>query len=527
MQQHRRSPPSRRRRRRWRTLRVGCTSVRRGSRRCFPDVGAAQRRRTCAALVPHRRRRVRRAPPGTRTVSVFQAADNVGHHRIRSARAAGRCQAARGLPRGDQRICRRQASQLQIAGIGAPAAHCAARAGRRRERERGGGRVGVRRRTAARCRARRRYDALPLDDVALRVPARQEAACESGSSPPATPTLSARCACCRACRLSSRPPRASARCSGSTPGVRPLRAERTAGVRRRCSSVRARPLAAARSRRAARNRRGALGRVASAAVGLSLRDVLVELRCAIRAGDGRAQVLARDARPARAADPGRARRPALGGGRFRAGGLELPAAGELSGLPVQRDRLADARAACRSQRGSGQVQLPVARAQVLDLDGREVATRAVPGATLFDAPAAGLLHRARAGSSACAWRSTCSIRTSRRSTPAGSRTAPRARVRRSTARASAATIRGLLLLLIAALLLAAGVVDVQPAGHGMSSGTLRLTLSVEALWPLWLLALLPLIWWASVRTRSSLGRRQLAVATVLRSAALGVRACWR
>ncbi len=45
-------------------------------------------------------------------------------------------------------------------------------------------------------------------------------------------------------------------------------------------------------------------------------------------------------------------------------------------------------------------------------------------------------------------------------------------------------------------------------------------MSVESLWPLWLLALLPLIWWASVRTRSSLGRRHLAVATVLRSAAL-------
>jgi uncharacterized membrane protein/uncharacterized protein YegL len=44
--------------------------------------------------------------------------------------------------------------------------------------------------------------------------------------------------------------------------------------------------------------------------------------------------------------------------------------------------------------------------------------------------------------------------------------------------------------------------------------------SVGALWPLWLLVLLPLVWWASIRTRSSLGRRHLAVATALRSAAL-------
>ena len=38
----------------------------------------------------------------------------------------------------------------------------------------------------------------------------------------------------------------------------------------------------------------------------------------------------------------------------------------------------------------GQVSVPAAHARVLDLDGREVATRAVPGATLFDAPEPGL-----------------------------------------------------------------------------------------------------------------------------------------
>ena len=45
-------------------------------------------------------------------------------------------------------------------------------------------------------------------------------------------------------------------------------------------------------------------------------------------------------------------------------------------------------------------------------------------------------------------------------------------------------------------------------------------ISVGAHWPLWILALLPLLWWASLRTRSSLSRRHLAVATVLRSGAL-------
>ena len=36
------------------------------------------------------------------------------------------------------------------------------------------------------------------------------------------------------------------------------------------------------------------------------------------------------------------------------------------------------------------VSVPAERARVLDLDGREVATRTAPGATLFDAPAPGL-----------------------------------------------------------------------------------------------------------------------------------------
>ena len=44
--------------------------------------------------------------------------------------------------------------------------------------------------------------------------------------------------------------------------------------------------------------------------------------------------------------------------------------------------------------------------------------------------------------------------------------------------------------------------------------------SVGALWPLWLLVLLPLMWWAAMRSRSTLARRHLAVATILRSAAL-------
>jgi hypothetical protein len=38
----------------------------------------------------------------------------------------------------------------------------------------------------------------------------------------------------------------------------------------------------------------------------------------------------------------------------------------------------------------GQVRLPLQQARVLDLDGREVATRRVPGATLFEANAPGL-----------------------------------------------------------------------------------------------------------------------------------------
>jgi uncharacterized membrane protein len=45
-------------------------------------------------------------------------------------------------------------------------------------------------------------------------------------------------------------------------------------------------------------------------------------------------------------------------------------------------------------------------------------------------------------------------------------------------------------------------------------------ISFTAHWPLWLLALLPLLWWASLRSRSTLSRRHLTVATVLRSAAL-------
>jgi uncharacterized membrane protein len=46
------------------------------------------------------------------------------------------------------------------------------------------------------------------------------------------------------------------------------------------------------------------------------------------------------------------------------------------------------------------------------------------------------------------------------------------------------------------------------------------TLSVAAYWPLWLLALLPLAWWASLRSRTNLSRGHLALATVLRTLAL-------
>ena len=46
------------------------------------------------------------------------------------------------------------------------------------------------------------------------------------------------------------------------------------------------------------------------------------------------------------------------------------------------------------------------------------------------------------------------------------------------------------------------------------------TLSFASYWPLWLLALLPLVGWASLRSRTNLGRRHLALATALRSLAL-------
>jgi uncharacterized membrane protein len=49
-------------------------------------------------------------------------------------------------------------------------------------------------------------------------------------------------------------------------------------------------------------------------------------------------------------------------------------------------------------------------------------------------------------------------------------------------------------------------------------------ISLTTHWPLWLLALLPLMWWASLRTRASLGRRHLTVATLLRSLALALLA---
>lgn len=45
-------------------------------------------------------------------------------------------------------------------------------------------------------------------------------------------------------------------------------------------------------------------------------------------------------------------------------------------------------------------------------------------------------------------------------------------------------------------------------------------LAIEHLWPLWLLALLPLMWWASARSRVSLSRAHLVSVTLLRTAAL-------
>jgi len=45
-------------------------------------------------------------------------------------------------------------------------------------------------------------------------------------------------------------------------------------------------------------------------------------------------------------------------------------------------------------------------------------------------------------------------------------------------------------------------------------------ISLTAYWPLWLLGLLPLLWWANLRTRSSLGRTHLVVAALLRSLAV-------
>ena len=122
----------------------------------FPDAGARSAARAASALVHHRRSCSARGAagdaPGFRVRSGRQRRD----HRIRGARATCGRQAARGLPRGHQCICQGQA------GTGANRGHwrarrpAPARTGRRCERKRSGGRVGIRRRTAARWRARRR-----------------------------------------------------------------------------------------------------------------------------------------------------------------------------------------------------------------------------------------------------------------------------------------------------------------------------------------------------------------------------------
>ncbi len=59
----------------------------------------------------------------------------------------------------------------------------------------------------------------------------------------------------------------------------------------------------------------------------------------------------------------------------------------------------------------------------------------------------------------------------------------------------------------------------EPAGNGMS-----VAISLQHSWPLLLLLAIPLLWWAAHGTRTNLGRRHLAVVTVLRSLAIAVLA---
>lgn len=59
----------------------------------------------------------------------------------------------------------------------------------------------------------------------------------------------------------------------------------------------------------------------------------------------------------------------------------------------------------------------------------------------------------------------------------------------------------------------------EPAGNGMT-----MAISIQHTWPLLLLLAIPLLWWAARRTRTNLGRRHLAVVTILRSLAVAMLA---
>ena len=55
----------------------------------------------------------------------------------------------------------------------------------------------------------------------------------------------------------------------------------------------------------------------------------------------------------------------------------------------------------------------------------------------------------------------------------------------------------------------------EPAANGMT-----MAISIQHSWPLLLLVAIPLLWWLARRTRTNLGRRHLAVVSVLRSLAI-------
>ena len=178
--------------------------------------------------------------------------------------------------------------------------------------------------------------------------------CGSDWSRPATPTSSARCACCRVCRSRWSRPGRCARQPFRRPGVRPIRAERATGGAGAAHPPAQCKLARARQRRSDRHAVDALGRLASAADrGVAARRAGGPGHAA-QAGDGRASRLARRGRAGpgrRASHPGGARGPQARAGQLRARGVQLCAAGELSGLSVQRHRLADPRAACAYRPG--------------------------------------------------------------------------------------------------------------------------------------------------------------------------------